>query len=166
MKKILVSGRYKHKPKVYAIIDDEDFEKVSQYTWYLNTNSKNIVKRYAYCFPNGLNQGILMMHRLVTGLSESDKRIPDHKNHNTLDNRKQNLKIVTRSGNSMNMKFRTKLCSKNKSGYRGVCQVKGRWYASLQRRFLGSYDTAEEAARVYDVNAKKAYGQNAILNFP
>lgn len=94
------------------------------------------------------------MHRMVMGCKRGDKKEVDHINLDTLDNRKQNLRFVTRSQNQLN---RDKL-PRNKSGFKGVIAKVDR---SGRPRFvsnirihgklwvLGTFDTAEQASEAY-----------------
>jgi hypothetical protein len=63
------------------------------------------------------------------------------------------------------------LLSTNTSGYKGVSpnKSKTRWIAFIhygKHRYLGTFDLAEDAARVYDKAAKAAWGTDCFLNFP
>lgn len=92
------------------------------------------------------------LHRLIAG-AKSDE-IVDHINQNTLDNRPENLRCVTKSANALN----TKLRSDNTTGYRGVTEKKDgrkkKWKASVcyqgKLHHLGNFYSAIEAARAYD----------------
>lgn len=87
----------------------------------------------------------------------------DHINGNTLDNRRSNLRVVTRTQNNQNVTIR----KHNKSGYKGVSLEKktGRWVAVIQannkRIHLGTFDTPEEAYAAYCEAAKKYHGKFA-----
>lgn len=73
-----------------AIVDDEDVMKVILFDWHVfkcdNTNYARRSNAY----------GIILMHRLLLNLTDP-KFDADHINHNGLDNRKENLRIVTRN---------------------------------------------------------------------
>jgi hypothetical protein len=93
----------------------------------------------------------------------------DHINRIRDDNRWENLRVVTRSINHMNRCVE----KKNKSGYRGVCKVKGcisKWkaYISVNRKQVtigSSFDTPEEAALARDWVSLFYYGIDYPLNF-
>ena len=101
------------------------------------------------------------MHRVILGLHNGE--IIDHKDHNGLNNQKDNLRRCTNGQNQMNK------CSVSASGFKGVYREKtGRYRASiefnLKRYYLGIYDTPEEAAMVYNEAAKKYHREFARLN--
>jgi len=91
----------------------------------------------------------------------------DHVNHDRGDDRFCNLREATRS---QNCGYKRSLVG-NANGYRGIkMQSSGRFLAVICVRrkelCLGTYDTAEQAALIYDAAAKEHFGQFAILNFP
>lgn len=94
-------------------------------------------------------------------------KILDHINGIRTDNRIENLRKCTFSQNNMNVKRR----KNNRSGYKGVFfkKEKKRYVAQIRINktaiHLGCFDTAEEAALVYDKKAKELFGEFAVLNF-
>lgn len=90
----------------------------------------------------------------------------DHINGIKDDNTWGNLREATTSQNGMNT---VKLCT-NTSGYKGVYLDRGKYRAKIgfnnKLLHIGTYSTAEEAARAYDIRAKKLYKEFAKLNFP
>ena len=105
------------------------------------------------------------MHRLFTPTTVEN--VVDHINRKKLDNRRGNLRICSAQENSANKPAQ----ENNVCGYRGVCQnIDKRWIAQInkdgQATFLGSYNTAEEAANAYDSAAAVLYGEYAWRNIP
>jgi hypothetical protein len=155
---IILEDRYGHE-KERAIIDTEDLERVSQYKWSLSVlNGHKYAKR---------NWGPLsMLHQYILHFKGDRFVQTDHKNRNGLDCRKSNLRIATRSQNVCNTGIR----SDNLTGYRGVHFVKDRNYyrAVIQLNgsvfYLGSFQTAEEAALAYNKRAIDLHGEFASLN--
>lgn len=95
------------------------------------------------------------LHRYVMRLDDP-VLIIDHLNGDTLDNRKQNLRIITRSENNKNVRKRIN----NTSGYTGVQMNKrtGLWLATIwlhhNKFYLGEFDTREEASIAYRAAAR------------
>ncbi len=84
--------------------------------------------------------------------------VVDHINHNSLDNRRENLRICTQAENLRN---RPKW-GKNK--YKGVVRESTLYKAYIQNEVIGYYKSAEMAARAFNKEAKKLYGEFAVLN--
>jgi hypothetical protein len=88
----------------------------------------------------------------------------DHISHNTLDNRKENLRVVE---NRNNLKHRKSRNSNNKSGYRNVCWSNGemKWLVQLQvngkNTMLGKFDDVHEAGKFAEEMRIIHYGKYA-----
>lgn len=104
------------------------------------------------------------MHRLVMGVEDPKIQV-DHINHETLDNRRSQLRLCTQRQNS----FNTRKHSNNTSGFKGVTQRKdsGKWGAYIRingrKKTLGAYATPELAARAYAEAAATHHGEFARL---
>jgi hypothetical protein len=125
-----------------ALVDDEDYIELSKYKWGLYTSSKNLF--YATRHDG---QKTIAMHRAIMNTPAGMET--DHINGNGLDNRKENLRIVTRRENQQNRHgFKT-------SNYPGVSKVKNRWTAHIhinkKQNYLGSFKDEEKAARRYRI---------------
>lgn len=142
-----------------ALVDDEDVEMLSGFKWYAAQLNKG--QFYAICHPSKHIQ--IRMHRIL--VDAPDGFDVDHANGNTLDNRKCNLRIATRSQNQANAKPRGGV-----SKYKGVSFHRNRWCASITkdktRTHLGCFGSEEDAAKAYDAAAVVAYGEFARTNFP
>lgn len=143
-----------------VIIDDEDFEKVNACGWCARTNEKKGHPEQVYFRATSNNQK-KTLHRIILGLKDGDRKIVDHINGNTLDNRKSNLRICSQSENCCNRKK----AKTNTSGYKGVNFKKqtGKFVARIgrngKRLFLGYFDTAEEAHIAYCEASKSYHGE-------
>ncbi len=107
------------------------------------------------------------MHRIILGITDTSVHV-DHINGCCTDNRRQNLRLVSRTQNMMNRHVKRG----RSSGFKGVYLHKhsGRWRASIgldgKKIHLGGYATPDEAARCYDAAARQHFGAFARLNFP
>lgn len=96
-------------------------------------------------------------------------KVVDHINGDTLDNRKQNLRICTKAENNRNRRVNSRLGT---VPYKGVYKRKNskinsyRASVSYQDKTynLGHYNTPEEAAEVYNNKATELFGEFANLN--
>lgn len=144
---------------MFALIDDEDFLEVAKHKWHFDNGG------YARCqMKIGIRkQRPLLMHRLIM---RPEKGLEvDHIDGNKLNNQKSNLRICRRFQNSANRK----LSKNNTSGYKGVTRQGKKWIAQIgclwKHTSIGSFDTAEEAARAYDRVARDKFGKYARTNF-
>ena len=133
-----------------ALVDDDDFERVSKYNWcYL---------KIGYACSRIKNK-IILLHNFIMDYSKNMKI--DHKDRNRLNCQKNNLRFATDQQNGSN---RSKTV-KNTSGYIGVYWEKRRnhWVSRItyngKRKYLGSYEDIKEAALKYDIENKKLNGE-------
>ena len=151
---------------LFAIVDDEDYERVSIFKWSAK-KSKNTY--YAIRKEKNLDTGhrkTVLLHRYIMGVNESSIHV-DHIDGNGLMNVRCNLRLCSSQQNSMNRKP----YSSTESGYKGVRKASNRsWMAmvikSKVRYYLGVFSTPEQAAHAYDQKAKELFGEFARLNFP
>jgi hypothetical protein len=142
-----------------ALVDHEDFDRLNIRSWYASKPRLN--KSYYACSKISIGHSKkqhVFMHRVIMDARPGE--IIDHVNHDTLDNRKSNLRKCTRSQNYGNM-----ISVTNKTGYKGVHKIsEGNFSAYLRNKIIGHFKTAEEAARAYNDRALKVYGEFALLN--
>lgn len=140
----------------YSLVDDEDYEHLSQYNWFYTNNG------YA---ESRMGTGKLQkLHRIIMK-APTGKEV-DHINHNLLDNRKMNLRICTHKENMAN-RLRAK---HNKSGYIGVSWHlgAGKWQARAKKdgkdKHLGYFNNALDASKARNEYVKTNYGGFAMIN--
>lgn len=146
---------YNNKGETIAetLIDIEDIEKIKTYKW-------------ALCNGYVYNWKIKALSSFLLGIKTNYKIVVDHKNGNPLDNRKQNLQIVTHQQNIIKRKQQ----KNNKSGYRGVFWHKNskRWLVNIrfdqQDYYLGCFISKKAAVETYNEKAKELFGRFAVLN--
>ena len=90
-----------------VLIDEEDFDRVSKYNWYIKHCKCNL----KYCQTNiniNGNQVTLKLHRFLMGLQHGDKLIIHHKDGNGLNNQKNNLEICDAMYNQQSINKKTR----------------------------------------------------------
>ena len=148
-----------------AKVDIEDLAKVSHFKWCAKRSGN---RYYAVAYIKGGGRRCnkqISMHRLI--LNYYGPMDVDHINGNQLDNRKCNLRIVTRSQNNLNQQSPRG----GSSRYKGVYfdKRKNRFVAELtisgERVLSKQFKNEIDAAKAYDEAAKKHCGEHAYLNF-
>jgi AP2 domain len=133
-----------------TVVDDEDAWAVGL-RWRLHSSGYAVRGRST------------LLHREILARCGVHPITVDHLNRDKLDNRRTNIRPATYSQNSANR------APRSKTGYKGVISDKGSWRAEIKDGraiFLGMFDTAEDAARAYDEEARRRFGSFAGLNFP
>jgi len=158
----------------YAIVDPCHFAELSRYVWWADYSYGSY--RIIRLVWKDRGHTALQMHRQIMA-DELERRREkskeqlyiDHKNRDSRDNRRANLRVATHLQNARN---RVKINKKCSSVYKGVCRHKyrGTWMCQInvgkKSMHLGYFDDEIEAAKAYDAAAKKYHGQFACLNFP
>jgi len=149
-----------------TFVDDADYDELSKYKWYAHKEGRSFYAVRGYSQESG-NRSIIRMSRQILGLEPGDKRQADHQNHNTLDNRQDNLRICSNWENLINRRAD----SNSTSQFKGVSWDKEnkKWRADISingvRKNLGRFMLEELAALAYDMVAIREHGEFACLNF-
>lgn len=170
MKEIEISQGY------ITIVDDEDYELINRHKWKILRSRKRVyaAREVGKTKVRGKWETMLL-HRFLTKAKKGE--YVDHINGNTLDNRKENLRIAS---NSQNLGNRGKQ-KDNTSGYKGVVKFSGKggyavgltrdfkryvFFSISTTKFEASGMSLEDLAKIYDRAAVHFYGEFANINFP
>lgn len=147
-----------------TMVDDADYRRLAQHRWHLGTSG--YVIRIA-SRGSGSKQYPIFMHREVLGIGLGFKS--DHRDRNTLNNQRCNLRVASTRQNSGNRK----LNANNRLGFKGVGQTTRKTdpYQAIifdhgVRKHLGYYSFPEDAGHAYDAAARQVFGDFACVNFP
>jgi len=137
-----------------TIFDVEDLPAVTKHKWCLSGG-------YPVSFIN--NKSIKLSQFI---LKAPKGFLVDHKNHDKLNNLKNNLRICSKRQNGFNQKLKPN----NTSGYKGVSAHEYKWASNItvegKWTGLGRFDNKIDAAHAYDEAARKHFGEFACVNFP
>lgn len=138
--------------------DLEDYDKIKDYCWHINN------KGYLACAVG--NNTYILMHKLILNLIDDNSVDVDHIKHKTYDNRKSEMRIVTRTENQMNLSLK---CN-NTSGVTGVNydNTNNRWVARIginhKRICLGYFMKFEDAVSARKRAEEKYFGEYSYNN--
>jgi hypothetical protein len=153
--------------KSHAVVDASSEPFIGQWEWSIGTHGYAL--RTITVFGK---THLVWMHRVICCAPEGVE--VDHINGDPLDNRSKNLRLVTRGQNLQNRGRNAG--RKNDIVFKGVyknanCATYTARLTSMvdgkkSHVYLGSFTDQESAARAYDLEAHKRFGDHARLNFP
>ena len=154
-----------------TLVNGKNYDNLSKDKWYAGYNKHTksyYAKRYSRK-KDGTGSTEYMARRIMNA-KKGD--FVDHRNHDTLNNREENLRICTRTQNMHSIKHHKDTFA---SQYKGVTEYKvgekrKKWRVQLRINgkliHLGLFESEIDAAKVYDKKAKELFGEFKCLNFP
>ncbi len=153
-------------PDTFSSVDDGDFKRAGKYKWHAYPGRTG---RTLYAARRKGHRGKMeKLHHFIMGVLPKNGYEIDHKNGDGLDNRKSNLRYCTHAQNSCNRRKQVN----NTSGYTGVSWDKStdNWKAQIKVAgkclHIGRFSCLVKAAKAYDKEAIKHFGEFASPNFP
>jgi len=159
--------------KFTTMIDTEDLPKLieADLGWHIryDENTRDYyVRSIKISYDDNNNKKIetILLHKLLGDYIYKNKENIHHKNHNTLDNRKENLELISITENSRHRKGKNK---NNTTGYRNVMYNKRYknkpYHVQLQidgkNKVLGKFSDVDEAGTFAEEMRQKYYGEYA-----
>ena len=156
----------------YTIVDDEDYDNLMKCSWeWVPATGSAQGAGYAVRSGRKGESSLVQMHRDILGLSRDDKVMVDHINRDSLDNRKENLRLADVQKNAFNKPKPIMDCT---SQFKGVFMRqsgevhRNKWTARIKFNGrhveLGVYDDEETAAGVYNFASRIFFGRYRCEN--
>lgn len=149
-----------------ALVDAADYDVVvAAGPWHVHVGRSGAYAQRHIRNADG-TRTMQLLHRFLLSLTGHTPHV-DHANRNSLDNRRTNLRICTRSQNKANgRKYR----NGETSQFRGVswCKSAAKWKAEIRLNrvafYLGCFVSEWEAAQAYNRAARECFGEFANPN--
>ncbi|MFH1371800.1 MAG: HNH endonuclease signature motif containing protein [Planctomycetota bacterium] len=149
----------------FTIVEPPDYYRLQCFKWWLHSNGSNLYAART-AITDDLQAKIIYLQRQI--MQPPDHLVVDHKNCDSLDNRRENLRVVTQAENMRNRRKRKNTSSrfigvwfdKKRNKYTVQIRYKGR------KLWLGRFKSETDAARAYDRAARQYCKEFARLNFP
>lgn len=144
----------------WASCDSFHYDRIAPIAWHLDSYGYAACRVRLKCGQTWL----VKMHNAIIypddlSIKPSHQLVVDHINGDRVDNRSANLRVCTRGQNLCN-RGKTSL---NTSGYKGVVFHQKKWKAQIgfqgRHRYIGVFDTQEEAHIAYCAKAKELHGE-------
>ena len=140
---------------LFTLVDDADYEWFNRYRWRLNSKG--------YAIRSYTVEGkeiVVALHRAI--MQPPPDLVVDHIDHDTLNNTRANLRIITQQQNLMNRR----LFRNNSTGFKGVTFQHGKWHAQIEKDgrciHLGFHHDLKTAALMYDCAAVLLFGAEYV----
>lgn len=148
-----------------AVVDEDDWYRLQEYKnlWQAQQNQGGVwYATRKVTDPQSGERFKQYLHRVV--MNAPPGVLVDHIDGDGLNCRKINLRCTTTHHNTHNYAHPTG------NPFRGITRRRGKWIAQItenrRKVFIGSYTLPQDAARAYDREARRIYGEHARLNFP
>jgi hypothetical protein len=144
-----------------AIVDDDDYLEVAQHKWMLSSRGYAVRSDYIGKIDGKYTDKTVCMHRQILGAP--DGLDVDHKNGDKLDNRRENIRVCTRSFNLANIHTPNgskllprgvTLNSNSKSRKKYVVRV----HKDRRLAFIGYFNDIHQASSAYISKKAEIYG--------
>lgn len=148
-----------------VLVDDNDYDLVIQFKWFIYRCTFKGKKARTFYAIARIKNVMTRMHRLIMD-AHNPKILIDHKDHNGLNNQRDNLRLANAKQNQFNMRPHVN----NKTGFKGVSYHKGdKMYMVFMKvndknTYFGSYKTPVDAAKRYNELARQYHGEFAYQN--
>lgn len=141
----------------FAVVDNNDPKKPWKYKWWAqvdyraNGNIRTVYANRTLVDSEG-KKSVILLHRFLLGITDPAIEV-DHKDGDGLNNKRKNLKAVSKSENQRQRSIRSEI---NASGIRGVFPTQSKkWKALIGKVYLGVFPSKTSAKKAVEKYLKE-----------